>query len=533
MTQTIYLDAIKSGDISLGIELGSTRIKAVLIGPDYQPIATGTFGWENRVVDGVWSYDLEDVWTGLRSAYSELSQCVKDTYGISLKRVKSFGVSGMMHGYLAFSKDDEQLVPFRTWRNTITERAARKLTDLMDFNIPQRWSVAHLYEAMLNGESHVAKVAYLTTLSGYVHWKLTGNKVLGVGDASGMFPIDSETNTFDEAMVAKFDNLLEGYPYHWKLEEILPKVLVSGDDAGFLTEEGARLLDPTGDLEAGIPMCAPEGDAGTGMVATNSVAVRTGNVSAGTSIFAMSVLEKPLSKVYIEIDMVTTPAGDPVAMVHCNTGTSELDAWVDLFEETLGIFGSKPDKAEIYGKLYNEALKGDADAGGIVSFNYFSGEPITDVEDGRPLMVRHPETPLTLGNLMRSHLYSSIATLKIGMDILTDDEKVALDVLMGHGGLFKTKGVAQSFLASALDVPVCVMETAGEGGPWGMAILSAYLTDRNEGESLESFLADRVFLGGDSSVMKPVLADRRGFLEFLETYRSCVEVEKAAVQCLK
>lgn len=526
------IDDLVSGTVSLGIELGSTRIKAVLVNGEYSPISTGTFNWESSLVNGAWSYDLADVWLGIKTAYAKLAADVMEKYGITLTKIKSLGISGMMHGYLAFSREGTLLVPFRTWRNTITEQSASILTSELGFNIPQRWSIAHLYQAILNEEEHVGVIDYLTTLSGYVHWKLTGERILGVGDASGMFPIDLEIGDFDRMKVDQFNALLDSYSLNWKLEDILPIVRSAGDQAGQLTKEGANLLDPTGKLEAGVPMAAPEGDAGTGMVATNSVGMRTGNVSAGTSIFSMVVLEEPLKRVHIELDMVTTPAGDPVAMVHCNTGTSELDAWVNLFDETLRLFGVHEVKSAIYKTLYGEALNGEVDAGGLISFNYFSGETITGVEDGRPLLLRRPETSLNVANLFRSHLYSAIATLKLGMDILTVEEKVELDVLTGHGGLFKTEGVAQGILASALNIPVRVMKTAGEGGPWGMAVLSAYLVDRQSGETLEDFLNDKVFVREEANIMEPSKLVHEGFMAFIDKYRACIEVEKEAIRRL-
>ncbi|MBR4888069.1 MAG: FGGY-family carbohydrate kinase, partial [Clostridia bacterium] len=461
--------AIEAGKTALGIELGSTRIKAVLIGPDHNPIASGDHAWENRMEDGVWTYHLEDAWAGLQDAYRNLTKDVEEKYGTTLRTVGSMGFSGMMHGYLVFDENGEQLAPFRTWRNVMTEAAAVELTELFNFNIPLRWSISHLYQAMLNKEEHLPRVTFQTTLAGYVHWKLTGRKVLGVGEASGVFPIDSTTNDYDAGMMAKFNEKLAAAGLPYTLQDIFPTVLCAGEEAGTLTEEGAKLLDPTGTLQAGIPLCPPEGDAGTGMVATNSVSPRTGNVSAGTSVFSMVVLEKPLSKVYPEIDMATTPTGMPVAMVHGNTCTSELDAWVKMFGELLAAGGAQVSKSQLYELLYTKALEGDADCGGLVGFNYYAGEPVTKVDEGRPLFVRRPESPLTLANFMRTQLYSAMATLKVGMEIL-EEEQVAMDSLLGHGGLFKTKGVGQRLMAGALNVPVAVMETAGEGGPWGMSL---------------------------------------------------------------
>ena len=524
--------AIQSGETILGIELGSTRIKAVLIAPDHTPIASGSHNWENRLENNIWTYRLEDAWKGLQDAYANLAAEVKENYGLPLTKVKAMGFSGMMHGYLPFDKDGNQLAEFRTWRNTITEEAAAELTKLFNFNIPQRWSIAHLYQAILNGEEHVKDIDFITTLSGYIHWKLTGQKVLGVGEASGVFPIDSDTIDYNEKMVAQFDELLKEKGLPFTLRQILPEVKNAGDAAGVLTEEGARLIDPTGSLQPGIPVCPPEGDAGTGMVATNSIAVRTGNVSAGTSIFAMIVLEKLMSKVYIELDMVTTPHGKPVVMVHSNTCTSDLDAWVKVFAELLDAAGAKLSKPELYDLLYFKALEADADCGGLVSFNYYSGEPVTGLEDGRPLLVRKPDSKLTLANFMRAHIYSSIAVLQIAMDIL-HDENVKVDKLTGHGGLFKTKLVGQKLMAGALDIPVAVMETAGEGGPWGMALLAAYMINRDEGESLEDYLQNRVFANVKEEIEFPDEKDREGFAAFIERYKACLPVQQAAVDALK
>ena len=519
--------AIETGNTALGIELGSTRIKAVLVGPDHTPIAAGDHGWENRLEDGVWTYHLTDVWEGLQDAYRHLAEDVQARYSVPLRTLGALGISGMMHGYLVFDKEGGQLAPFRTWRNVMTEAAAGELTELFGFNIPLRWSIAHLYQAMLNREEHLPRVAFQTTLAGYVHWQLTGRRVLGVGEASGMFPIDSRTNDYDAGMMAAFDHKLEeaGLPY--TLRDILPTVLCAGENAGVLTPEGAKMLDPTGVLQAGIPLCPPEGDAGTGMAATNSVSPRTGNVSAGTSVFSMVVLEKPLSKVYPEIDVATTPTGKPVAMVHGNTCTSDLDAWVRLFGEVLAAAGTPAETSRLYELLYNMALQGEADCGGLVSFNCYSGEPVTGVEVGRPLFLRRPESAFNLANFMRAQLYSSMATLKVGMEIL-EREQVAMDSLLGHGGLFKTKGVGQRLMAGALNVPVTVMETAGEGGPWGMALLAAYSVRRGEGETLEDYLNDRVFAAAQSQRMEPRPEDAAGFAAFMERYKACLAVEKAA-----
>jgi sugar (pentulose or hexulose) kinase len=523
---------ISEGRTALGIELGSTRIKAVLIGEGHAPLAAGGHDWENRFENGVWTYSLEDARLGLQSCFRELADDVESRYGVTLATTGAIGISAMMHGYLAFDREGKQLAPFRTWRNTTTEQAAALLTEKFRFNIPQRWSIAHLYQAMLNGESHVGDIAFLTTLSGYVHWKLTGEKAIGVGDASGMFPIDSETNNYNARMMDQFDALAAGMKPGWTLGDVLPRVLSAGERAGSLTEEGARLLDPSGRLRAGIPLCPPEGDAGTGMTATNSVAERTGNISAGTSVFVMVVLEKELSKVYTEIDMVTTPSGKPVAMVHCNNCTSDLDAWVRLFGEATEAFGLKADKTALYGALYRKALEGEPDGGGLVSYNYYAGEPITGFGEGRPLLVRAPGSRLTLANLMRAMLFSTMGTLRIGMDILTEKERVRLDRLLGHGGLFKTEGVGQRMTAAALGVPVAVMESAGEGGAWGIALLAAYKLRKKEGESLEEYLEQKVF--GENAGLRVEAAeeDIRGFAAFMERYRRGLAVERAAVEYL-
>lgn len=524
---------IEGGKAVLGIEFGSTRIKAVLIGSDHSPIAQGDHAWENRLEGGVWTYHMDDVWSGLQAAYRDLAVDVKKRYGCRLTGFAAIGFSAMMHGLLAFDGDGKLLVPFRTWRNTMTEQAAADLSKAFSFNIPQRWSIAHLYEAVLKKEPFVPRVRFFTTLAGYIHWRLTGRKVLGVGDASGMFPIDSRTGGYDRKMMRKFDALVAKRHEAWRLADILPEVLMAGADAGTLTPEGAKLLDPSGALRPGCPLAPPEGDAGTGMAATNAVAVRTGNVSAGTSVFAMIVLERALRHAYPEIDMVTTPTGKAVAMVHCNNCTSDLNAWVSLLGEAAGAMGGRTDKAALYDTLYAKALTGDADCGGIAACNYFSGEPITKFDAGRPLVVRLPDAKFTLANFMRAHLYSAIATLKLGMDILTGKEHVAVDRLMGHGGLFKTKGVAQGLMAGALDVPVTCLETAGEGGPWGMALLAAYRAEKKPGETLEAFLAKRVFAGSKGATMKPAKAVVKGFARYLDAYRAALGAERAAVADFK
>jgi sugar (pentulose or hexulose) kinase len=525
--------AIESGKTVLGVEFGSTRIKAVLIGEDHAPMASGSYEWENRFENGVWTYSLEDVWTGLRESYRKLSNEVFDKYNTRLQVIGAIGFSAMMHGYMAFDKDGNLLVPFRTWRNTMTGQASEKLTDLFQFNIPQRWSIAHLYQVILNQEPHLKDIRHLTTLAGYVHWKLTGKQVLGVGEASGMFPIDSKTNDYDRRKIGQFNESLKAGNISWKLEDVLPNVLVAGDAAGVLTEEGARLLDPTGGLQAGIPLCPPEGDAGTGMVATNSVAERTGNVSAGTSVFAMIVLEKALSKLYPEIDMVTTPTGKPVAMVHSNNCTSDLNAWIDLFQEFTDALGVEMSESALYEMLYQKALTGDADGGGLLSYNYFSGEHITHLEEGRPLFVRTPESRFTLSNFMRMHLFSALGALKIGLDILFEQEHVKIDQILGHGGFFKTKEVGQKIMAAAMNVPVSVMETAGEGGAWGIALLAAYMLRKAENEPLEAYLSDKVFAGENGTTIIPDPADVDGFTAFMERYKKGLVIERAAVDGLR
>lgn len=532
MEKNAVIEAIENGRTALGIEFGSTRIKAVLIGEDNAPVASGAHDWENRYENNIWTYTLDDIWTGLRDCYRKLAEDVRVQYGVTLRKIGAIGFSAMMHGYMAFDREGELLVPFRTWRNSITEEASEKLTELFQYNIPQRWSIAHLYQAILNHEEHVSKIDFITTLDGYIHWKLTGEKTLGVGEASGMFPIDSETKNYRTDMMEKFEALTAKENFPWKLSEILPKVLVAGEHAGVLTEEGAKLLDETGNLEAGIPLCPSEGDAGTGMVATNSVAKRTGNVSAGTSVFAMIVLEKELSRVYPEIDMVTTPTGNTVAMVHANNCTSDLNAWVGLFREFAEAFGMKVDMNELFGTLYNKALEGDADCGGLLSYGYFSGENITHMEEGRPLFVRTPKSSFNLANFMRVHLFTALGALKVGMDILFKEEQVQTDKILGHGGLFKTKGVGQRIMAAAMNTPVSVMETAGEGGAWGIALLASYMKNKEEGESLEEYLEQKVFAGNEGSCMEPDAADVAGFEKFIERYKKGLSIERAAVDTL-
>ncbi|WP_279004573.1 xylulokinase [[Clostridium] scindens] len=523
---------IEEGRAVVGIELGSTRIKTVLIDDNHVPVATGSYDWENKLENHIWTYSLEDIWEGLKGSYQDMARGVKEKYGTGIRKLGGIGFSAMMHGYMAFDETGSLLVPFRTWRNTITGQAAGELTELFQYNVPQRWSIAHLYQAILNGESHVKDVRYFTTLSGYIHWQLTGRKVLGIGDASGMFPINIGAKDFDEGMVQKFDELVKEKGYPWKLRQIMPEVLTAGEDAGVLTEEGAKLLDPSGELEAGITVCPPEGDAGTGMIATNSVSERTGNVSAGTSVFAMIVLEKELSRVHTEIDMVTTPNGSLVAMAHANNCTSDLNAWVSLFREYSEAMGIKADMNQIFSVLYNKALEGDADCGGLLSYGYYSGENIIPIDEGRPLFVRTPDSRFNLANFMRTHLYAALGALKIGMDILVKEEKIQIDKILGHGGLFKTPGVGQRIMAAAMQAPVSVMETAGEGGAWGIAVLAAYAVKKAGNESLESYLDYKVFAGKEGMKMEPDAKDIEGFEKFIETFKKGLSVEQEAISKL-
>jgi sugar (pentulose or hexulose) kinase len=523
-------NSIVNGTAVLGIELGSTRIKAVLIGEDFAPIASGSYDWENRLEDGVWTYALDDVWLGLRECYRALSDDAERAYGVPLTKLAAIGVSAMMHGYLVFDSEGKQLVPFRTWRNTCTEEAAAALSASFNFNIPQRWSIAHLYQAVLNNEPHVSDIAVCTTLAGYVHWRLTGENVIGVGDASGMFPIDSDTKQYRADLLDKFSELIAGRDI--SLDRILPRILRAGEYSGKLTEKGAAMLDLSGKLNPGIPFCPPEGDAGTGMTATNSVEPLTGNVSAGTSVFAMAVLDKPLSSVHTEIDMVTTPSGKPVAMVHCNTFTSDIDAWVKVFSELLTVTGQPLEKTVLYDTLYRLAAEADSDCGGLLSYNYYSGEPITGLSGGRPLVVRKPDGNFTLGNFMRSLIFSAMATLRIGMDILAKQENVTLKQMNGHGGFFKTETIGQRLMASALNVPVAVTRAAGEGGAWGAALLAAFTAYKSDGESLDAFLSGRVFANTTSTCVQPNAADSASFERYLERYVNGLAIEKAALAAL-
>lgn len=524
-------EEIRNGQTVLGIELGSTRIKAVLIASDKRPIASGGYDWENELVDGIWTYCLDEVWAGIQSSISELQSVVKAEFGLALTRVKGAGVSAMMHGYMVFDTEGKQLVPFRTWRNNITGQASEELSRLFDYPIPQRWSIAHLYQAILSGEAHVGQIAHATTLAGYVHWKLTGQKLMGIGEASGMFPVDQRTKSFDAGMAAKFDNLVDGRAFDWKLLNLLPKVLNAGEQAGVLTEEGRELLDPSGQLEAGIPFCPPEGDAGTGMVATNSVEVRTGNVSAGTSVFAMIVLEKELSKAQHDIDLVTTPDGKQVAMVHSNNCSSDLNAWVGLLGEAGQALGARFSRDELYGMLYKLALEGDSDCGGLLSYGYVSGEHITGFSEGRPLFVRSSQSQFTLANFMRTHLFSAFGALRTGLNILFEQESVEVDEIRGHGGFFKTEEVGQRIMAAVTGAPVSTLDTAGEGGAWGMALLGSYMARVDRQMSLPEFL-EPVFAGGMGEAVHPDPADIAGFDEFFKRYHKGLPIERAAVEAL-
>ena len=522
---------IESGKAVLGIEFGSTRIKAVLIGEDRSPIASGSHDWENSLENGVWTYSLDAIWAGLQDCYAKMTEDVKSRYGAELTSLGAIGFSGMMHGYMAFDKNDELLVPFRTWRNTITEQASEELTELFGYPIPQRWSIAHLYQAMLNGEEHVKDITFMTTLAGYIHWMLSGEKVMGIGEASGMFPIDIETKDFNKRMIAQFDEKAAAYP--WKLEDILPKVLLAGDDAGRLTAEGAKLLDPTGKLQPGAPMCPPEGDAGTGMAATNSVRVRTGNISAGTSVFGMVVLEHELKEVHHEIDLVTTPDGNLVGMVHCNNCTSDLNAWVNCFKEFLESLGFDVSMPKIYDAFYYEAEKGDPDCGGLLAYNYFSGEHTTGFEEGRPLFVRKPDNKFSFANFAKVNLYTALGALKAGLDIMLVDEGVKLDRITGHGGLYKTPRVGQQITANAINAPVSVMKTAGEGGAWGIALLADYMISKDDSEPLDEYLENKVFAGNEGSVIDPQPEEVDGFNEFMKRYKTGLAIERAAVDNLR
>jgi sugar (pentulose or hexulose) kinase len=522
---------IENGEASLGIEFGSTRIKAVLIDREGQPIASGGHGWENVLENGVWTYSLDDVWNGLQACFADLQKQIEADYGVSLKRLSSLGISGMMHGYLVFDAEGNQLTPFRTWRNNITGEAAEALTELFQYPIPQRWSIAHLYQAILSGEAHVGQIAQATTLAGYVHWKLTGRRVMGIGEASGMFPIDVEAGDFHSECIEAFDAKIANRGYDWRLRDLLPEVLSAGSAAGELSAEGVSLLDPSGTLEVGVPLCPPEGDAGTGMVATNSVEVGTGNVSAGTSVFAMLVLEKALSKLHTEIDLVTTPDGKPVAMAHSNNCTSDLNAWIALIGEAAQLLGSEVSTSDLYERLLPLALKGDADCGGLLSYAYVSGEHVTGFSEGRPLFARSSDSTFNLANFLRAHLFSALCALRVGLNILTDKEGVTVKEIRGHGGFFKTAEVGQRIMAAATRTPVSVLSTAGEGGAWGIALLAAYMSGGNAEQSLSNFLKS-VFADSQNEPMKPEAADIEGFNQFFERYQKGLPIERAAVDTL-
>lgn len=519
--------AIETGTVSLGVEIGSTRIKSVLITREFKTIASGNYQWENQFENGVWTYSLDQLWEGIQDSYKQLRAEVESKYHTSLTKIDNIGISAMMHGYLAFSKEDELLVPFRTWRNNITGPATDQLTELFGFNIPQRWCIAHLYQAILNEEEHVDKVSFLTTLSGYVHWQLTGEKVLGIGDASGAFPIDEAKGDYNESFIEKFEQLEEVKKYSWSVREIFPKVLKAGKEAGRLTEAGAELLDPSGKLQRGSAMAPPEGDAGTGMIATNSIRKRTGNISIGTSAFAMVVLDKSLQKVHREIDIVTTPDGSNVAMVHTDNCSSDIDAWLQIFQEFAERLGINLPPEKLYETLFLNASKSDPDAGGLLNYSYLSGEVITEIADGRPMFVRTMNSNFTLANFIQAQLYGAFAPLAIGMDTLTEDEQIKLDVMIAQGGLFKTPVIAQQVLANALDIPISVMETAGEGGPWGMAVLAEYMKKSAE-VSLEDFLDQEVFESPETMTLNPETEGVKGYAEFLKRYQAGLPAEREA-----
>lgn len=523
-------EIIQQGKAILGIEFGSTRIKAILIDSENKPIAQGSHEWENQLVDGLWTYSIDAIWKGLQDCYADLRKDVRARYDCEIENLAAIGFSAMMHGYMAFNKKAEILVPFRTWRNTNTAQAAAKLSELFVFNIPLRWSISHLYQCILDKEEHVKDIDFITTLAGYIHWQVTGEKVLGIGDASGMLPIDPALHDYDAKMVEKFNQLVSPNGYPWTLEDILPKVLVAGANAGYITAEGAALIDVSGHLKAGIPVCPPEGDAGTGMVATNAVKKRTGNVSAGTSSFSMIVLEKELSKPYEMIDMVTTPNGNMVAMVHCNNCTSDLNAWINIFNEYNKLFGIEMDMNKLYGTLYRHALEGDTDCGGLVSYNYISGEPITGLSEGRPLFVRSATDKFSLANFIRCHLNASVGVLSIGNEILFNDEHVQVDRITAHGGLFKTPGVGQRILAAAIKTPISVMETAGEGGAWGIALLATFMVNNPQNLNLEDYLEKEVFFGNGGTEVQPTAEDIEGFNAYISNYKSCLKIEHAAVE---
>jgi sugar (pentulose or hexulose) kinase len=522
---------IQNGQAVLGIELGSTRIKAVLIDGDNTPVASGGHAWENTLDDGVWTYPLGEVWAGIQSSFSDLQKNVQEQYGVLLKQVKAIGFSAMMHGYMVFDAEGNQLVPFRTWRNNMTGQASEELTALFNHPIPQRWSIAHLYQSILNEEAHSGRIAHMTTLAGYVHWKLTGQKVVGIGEASGLFPIDIKAQDYNTSLADSFDAHIADKGFAWKLKEILPQVLNAGERAGELTPEGALLLDPAGNLAAGTPLCPPEGDAGTGMVATNSVEVRTGNVSAGTSVFAMLVLEKELSKAHPEIDLVTTPDGKLVGMAHSNNCSSDFDAWMNLFGQAAEVLGVEVSTPDLYDKLLELALTGDPDCGGLLSYGYISGEHMTGFSEGRPLFARSSDSNFTLANFIRTHLFTALCALRTGLNILMDEEQVEVDEIRGHGGFFKTAGVGQRMMAAATGTPVSILSTAGEGGAWGIALLASYMTRENRDASLPEFLK-QVFADSMGQAVEPDPSDVAGFEQFFERYHKGLAIERAAVESL-
>ena len=525
-------DFIVSGNAVLGIEFGSTRIKSALIDANYNVIASGSHAWENKLVDGYWTYSLDDIWHGIQDSYAKLCEDARERYGVKITRLKAIGISAMMHGYMPFDKNGALLVPFRTWRNSTTEVASAKLSELFNFNIPQRWTVAHLYQAILNKEPHVKDIDYLTTLAGYVHWKLTGRKAVGVGEASGIVPLGSDGKTYDADMIACFDTLAEVKNMPWKICDILPEILLAGQNAGYLTVEGANLLDVSGNLQSGVPFCPPEGDAQTGMTATNSVRPKTGNISAGTSIFAMITLDQPLKKYHREIDVVTTPVGNQVAMVHCNNCTSDINAWVDVFEQFAISAGLSLSRSELFKLLYTEALKGDDDCSEMVSYNFYSGEHIVELTEGRPIFARSPKCKFTLANFVKANLYSAFCVLRFGLDILHNEEKVEIDKLLAQGGLFKVKNVAQQFLSDALSSPIVVRDTAGEGGSWGMAILASYMFEKDN-LPFEDFLDNKVFCNQTEDWSYPSPDGVAGFNRYYQRYLDCLAVEKETVRRLK
>lgn len=523
---------IVAGQVALGIELGSTRIKAVLVTDDFQTVASGDFTWENELVNNIWTYPVDKIWAGIQTSYTAMANDVADHYHVALKKIGSIGISAMMHGYMPFDKEGNLLVPFRTWRNNITEQAADELTKLFNFNVPQRWSIAHLYQAILNQEDHVKDVDFITTLAGYVHWKLSGEKILGIGDASGVFPIDDATKGYDTKMIDLFNQQKSVRQYNWSLIDVLPAIKLAGEQAGTLSAEGAKLLDKSGQLEAGSVMAAPEGDAGTGMVSTNAVRTRTGNISAGTSAFSMVVLDQPMANVHRDIDMVTTPSGEPVAMVHTNNCSSDINAWVGLFGEFAKEIGVDLKPNDLYGALFNSTKRAEDNAGGILSYAYLSGENITKMPEGRPMVVRTPNSRFNLPNFIKTHLYSAFAPLKIGNDILANEEHIKADGFIAQGGLFKTPIIGQQVLADALDTPITVMSNAGEGGPWGMAVLALYAED-NHNQNLADYLDQEVFADAQGTTIKPDAAGVAGCNEFIEAYKQGLNVELAAVNAIK